>query len=102
MLRLEKHYGDDTGSPELGSGDGKSRAGKTAKNSDGIGLIAQLRSIRKPLRSLLHASTTPKTATRAPGTEKKVAGDEMASVATVHQNYQIATWFKTQITPKFV
>ena len=75
MLRLEKHYGDDTGSPELGSGDGKSRAGKTAKNGDGIGLIVQLRSTRKPRRSLLRASATPKTATTAPGSKQKVAGD---------------------------
>ena len=72
MLRLEKHYGDDTGSLELGSGDRKSRAGKTAKNGDGIGLIAQLRSTRKPRRSPLHANAMPKTATTAPGSKQKV------------------------------
>ena len=74
MLRLEKHYGDDTSSPELGSGDGKNRAGKMAKNGDGIGLIAQLRSTRKPRRSPLRASATPKTATTAPGSKQKVTG----------------------------
>ena len=73
-MRLEKHYGDDMGSPELSSGDGKSRAGKTAKNGDGIGLIAQLRSTRKPRRSPLRASMTPKTATTVPGSKQKVAG----------------------------
>ena len=75
MLRLEKHYGDDTGSLELGSGDEKSRAGKTVKNGDGIGLIAQLRSTRKPRRSPLHTSATPKMATTALGSKQKVAGD---------------------------
>ena len=56
----------------------------------------------KPRRSLPHASAKLRTATRAPGTEKKAAGDEVASVATVHQNYQIATRFKILITPKFM
>jgi len=74
LLRLEKHYGDDTGSPELGSGDGKSRAGKTAKIGDDIGLIAQLRSTRKPHRSPLRASAMLKTATTAPGSKHKVTG----------------------------
>ena len=73
-MRRWRHYGDDTGSPELGSGDGKSRAGKTAKIDDGIGLIAQLRSTRKPRRSPLRASATPKTATTAPGSKQKVTG----------------------------
>ena len=45
-----------------------------AKNGDGIGLIAQLRSTRKPRRSPLRASATPKTATTAPGSKQKVAG----------------------------
>ena len=74
MLRLEKHYGDDTGSLELGSGDEKSRAGKMAKNGDGTGLIAQLRSTRKPRRSNLRASATPKMATTVPGSKQKVTG----------------------------
>ena len=76
--------------------------GEKVKNDDGEGLIARLRSARKPCRSLPRASAKLKTATRAPGTKKKAAGGEVASVATVHQNYQIATRFKTQITPKFM
>ena len=59
----------------MGSGDGKSRAAETAKNGDGIGLIAQLISTRKPRRSLLRASATPKMATAVPGSKQKVAGD---------------------------
>ena len=74
MLRLEKHYGDNTGSPKLGSGDEKSRAGKTKKNGDDAGLIARPGSKEKPRRSLSHTSAKLRTATRAPGTEKKVTG----------------------------
>ena len=102
MLRLEKHYGDNAVSPELGSGDGRSRAGKTKKNGDDAGLIARPESKEKPRRSLPRANAKLRTATRAPGTEKKAAGDEVASVATVHQNYQIAIHFKIPITPKFM
>ena len=45
------------------------------KNDDDAGLITQLRSTRKPRRSLLCASMTPKTATTMPGSKQKVAGD---------------------------
>jgi len=44
----------------------------------------------------------PKMAMSAPGTEKKVAGGEVASVVTVYQIYRIAIRFKSQITPKFM
>jgi len=80
---------------------GKQRR-RTTKNGDGEGLIARLRSTRKPRRSLLHASAKPKTATSAPRNQKKVAGGEVSSTVTVHQNYRIATRFKSQITPHFM
>ena len=41
-------------------------------------------------------------ATRAPGTEKKAAGDEVASVATVPHIYRIAIRQNIQITPNFM
>ena len=47
-------------------------------------------------------STKPKMATSAPGSRKKIADGEVASAATVSQNYKIATRFESQITPKFV
>ena len=78
------------------------RGGEKVKNDNGEGLIARLRSARKPRRSLPHASAKLRMATRAPGTEKKAAGDEVASVATVQLNYRIAIRLKIQITPKFM
>ena len=42
-----------------------------------------------------------KTATRAPGTPKKVAGGELASAVTVHSNYKFAIRQNSQITLKF-
>ena len=80
---------------------GKQRR-RMAKNGDGEGHIARLRSTRKPRRSLLCTNTKPKTATSAPGNQKKVTGGEVSSAVTVHQNYRIATRFKFQITPKFM
>ena len=58
----------------MDDGDGNNRAGKTAKTDDGIGLIAQLRSVRKPRRSLLRTSAMPKTAMTAPGSKQMVGG----------------------------
>ena len=80
---------------------GKQRRRKET-NGDGTSYIRWPGSKRKLQRSLSRASAKLRTATRMLGTEKKAAGDELASVATVHQNYQIATRFKTQITPKFM
>ena len=65
------------------------RGGEKVKNDGGEGLIARLRSARKPRRSLPRASAKLKTATHAPGTEKKTADGEVASVATVQLNYRI-------------
>ena len=73
-----------------------------AKNDGDEGLITRLRSKRKPRRSLPRASVKTKTATSVPGTQKMIVGGEVASVATVHQNYQIAIRFKISITPKFM
>jgi len=85
----------------MAAASGKQRRRK-GEDDDGEGLITRLRSTRKPCRSLHRASAKLRMATRAPGTEKKATGDEVASVATVHQNYQIAIHFKIQITPKFM
>ena len=49
-----------------------------------------------------HASTTPQTATTAPGSKPKVTGGVARAVSTVQHNYRIATHFQSQITPKFV
>ena len=78
------------------------RGGEKVKNDGGEGLIARLRSARKPCRSLPRASAKPKTATSAPRTQKKIADGEVASTVTVHLIYKIATRFKTQITSKFM
>ena len=75
---------------------------RTVKNGDGEGLIAWLRSKRKPRSSLLHASTKPKMATNAPGNQKKVAGGEVSAAGTVQRNYRIATRIESKITPKFM
>ena len=98
MPRRWRHYGDGKRMTEQRRRR-ENRGRKTAKNDDGKGLIAQLRSTRKPRRSLLHASVTPKMARRAPGTEKNVAGDEMASVATVPHITKLPF---VLITPKFM
>ena len=90
MPRRWRHYGDGKRMTEQRRRRRENRARKTAKNDDGKGLIAQLRSTRKPRRSLLHASVTPKMARRAPGTEKNVAGDEVSFADTVHSIYKIA------------
>ena len=78
------------------------RGGEKVKNDGGEGLIARLRSARKPCRSLPRASAKPKTATSAPGDQKKVAGGEVASAGSVHRIYKTATRVKTQITSKFM
>ena len=80
----------------------RNRGGEKVKNDGGEGLIARLRSARKPCRSLPRASAKLKMATRAPGTEKKATDGEVASVATVQLNYRIAIRLKIQITPKFM
>ena len=80
---------------------GKQRR-RVAKNGDGEVLIEWLRSKEKPRRSLLHASETPKMATAATGTLRKLTDGEVSLASTVHRNYRIATRFKIPITPKFM
>ena len=58
-----------------GGGDGKKQRKKEKKNGGDVGLIARLRSKEKPRGSLPRASAKLKTATHAPGTEKKVTDD---------------------------
>ena len=80
---------------------GKQRR-RTAKNGDGEGLIARLRSTRKPCRSLLHASVEPKRATSAPGSQKKIAGDDNCPMALFAIITKLPLVLNSQITPKFV
>ena len=80
---------------------GKQRR-RVEKNGDSEVLIERLRSKEKPRRSLSHASVKPRMATRVHGTEKKAAGDEVASVATVPHIYRIVIRQNLQITPKFM
>ena len=102
LPRIGRRYGDGKSSTELWWWLREKQSKETGTNDGDAGLITWLRSKKKPPHGLHHASAKLRTATRAPGTEKKAAGDEVASVATVHQNSQIATRFKTQITPKFM
>ena len=85
----------------MAAASGKQRKRKGEDDGNAC-LITRLRSKKKPRHGLHRASAKLRTATRAPGTEKKAASDEVASVATVHQNYQIAIRFKIQINPKFM
>ena len=78
---MERHYADDTSTTEVWRRRRKSKAGKTEKNGDVEGLIARLRSTKKPRRSLLHASTKSKTATNAPGSRRKAAGGDSCPMA---------------------
>ena len=96
------HYGDGTSSPEVGGGDGKKQRKKTEKNGDGSGFKMRPERTKKPRMSLLHASATPKRATAATGTLRKLTDGEVSSASTVHRNYKIATHFKIPITPKFM
>ena len=100
--RRWRHYCDGKSSTELWQWRREKAEEETAKNDGDAGLITWLKSKKKPRHGLHHASAKAKTATSMPGTEKKVAGDEVASTTNVHQNYQIAIRFKIQITPKFM
>jgi len=100
-LRRRRRWFDGEGSTENGGGGGrKQRRGKN--DDDGASVqITRLRSSRKLRCGLHRASATPKTATTAPGSKPKIAGDELASAVTVHRNYRIAIRQNSQITPKF-
>ena len=76
-----------------GNGDWKQKR-RVEKNGDGEVLIERLRSKEKPCRSLSRASAKPRAATVASGSRRKIADGELASVVTVHQNYQTAIRFK--------
>ena len=80
---------------------GENRA-REKNDDDGTSVqITRLRSSRKLHCGLHRASAMPKTATTAPGSKPKIAGDELASAVTVHRNYRIAIHQNSQITPKF-
>ena len=84
------------------TGGEKNRAREKGNDDGGSGYKGWPVSSRKPRRSLHHASTTPKMATRAPGSKPKVADDVARAVNTVPSNYRIAIQFESQITPKFL
>jgi len=100
-LRRRRRWFDGEGSTENGGGGGrKQRRGKN--DDDGASVqITRLRSSRKPRCGLYRANAMPKMATCATGTPKKVAGGVAQAVNTVHQNYRIAIYQISQITPKF-
>ena len=70
-----KRYGDGEAQRSYGNGGGRKQRRKK-NDDDGVSaFITRLRSKEKPRHGLHRASTTPKRATRAPGTETKVAND---------------------------
>ena len=73
MPRRWRHYGDNTGSPELSGGDGKSREEEMRRTATAQALKVRPGSKQKPRRDLAHASAEPNAATSAPGSQKKVA-----------------------------
>ena len=76
---------------------GENRA-REKNDDDGASVqITRLRSSRKLRCGLHRASAMPKTATTAPGSKPKIAGDELASAVTVHRNYRIAIRRNSQI-----
>ena len=85
------HHGDGKSSTELWRWRREKQREKEKKNGGDADVIAWPGSKEKPRRRLPHTSAKLRMATRVPGTEKKAAGDEVALVTTVHQNYQIAT-----------
>jgi len=89
LPKTGRRYGDVEAQWSYGDGGGRKQRRK--KNvDDGISaFITRLRSKKKPRHGLHHASAKLRTATRVPGTEKIAAGDEVASVATVHLIYKI-------------
>jgi len=102
LLRMERHYVDGTGSTEQRR---RRREKQGRRNGDERRRhwpysVAQKQGLATQESS--RASTEPKMATSAPGNQKKAAGGEVASAATVPQNYKIATRFEFQITPKFM
>ena len=85
----------------------RSGAAATGKQSKKKGQRRQGRSFIGRPRKQGEATAMPfprqreaKTATRAPGTPKKVAGGESASAVTVHSNYKFAIRQNSQITLK--
>ena len=70
------HYGDDASSTELWRRRREKQRRRKEKNGDGTSFKERPGSKRKPHRGLLHASATPNVATSAPGSQRKVAGDD--------------------------
>ena len=75
LLRRWRHYGDGKRTTEQRRRCRENRGRKTARNDDGKGLIALLRSARKPRRSLFRASAKPRIATATTRTHLKLTGD---------------------------
>ena len=75
---------------------------KTEKNGDVGGFKMRPGRMKKPRRSLSHASAEPKAATGATGRQSKLTVDELSSAVTVHRIYRIATRLISQFTPNFI
>ena len=84
LLQRWRHYGDGKRTTEQRRRRRENRGRKTVRNDDGKGLIARLRSARKPRRSLLRTSATPKMATTVTGSLRKVAGGDTCPLALFH------------------
>ena len=102
LPKIGRRYGDEEAQRSYGNGGGRKQRRKKNDDDDVSAFITRLRSKEKPRHGLHRTSTTPKTATRAPGTETKVAGDVALAASTVQLNYRIAIRFKIQITLKFL
>ena len=70
-----RRYDDGEAQRSYGNGGGRKQRRKKNDDDDVSAYIMRLRRKEKPRHGLHRASTTPKRATRAPGTKTKVAGD---------------------------
>ena len=102
LPRLGMRYDDGASTTELWRWQRKSRAGKTEKNGDVIGLIMWLRSKKKPRHGLHRASTMPNMATTATGSQRKLAGGDSCPMALFAIIIELPLVLNSQITPKFV
>ena len=99
---MERHYGDGTGSMEQRR---RRREKQGRRNGDERRRHWPYSAAQKQgevTQESSRASVEPKTATSAPGNQKKAAGGEVASAATVPHIYRIVIRFESQITPKFM
>ena len=77
-------YGDDTSSTELWRRRREKQRRRKEKNGNGTSFKGRPGRMKKPRRSLLHASAKLIMATSMPGNQKMVAGGEVSPAGTVH------------------